>query len=202
MKHLLNNLSQEEKNSIREQHFGGKSIDTSKFKKLLESTLGNVKPLINEQGEPTQPVAAGGGGSEAPKAGGYGVDLSAAKNAPTYKTNYKTSLPTKVDEENIQFTKQLFDGMKYLGSLNYKYNCAKQEPTLVPWGVGNKPLSAEYQKYWTDKGRLSRGGDQGEVGKMLTAFCALALPDGPYYKDGKLLYTCKDGSGGISTAPC
>ena len=49
MKHLLNNLSQEEKNSIREQHEGGRSIDTSKFKKLVESTLGDVKPLINEQ---------------------------------------------------------------------------------------------------------------------------------------------------------
>ena len=49
MKNLLNNLSNEEKNRIREQHKGGMSIDTSKFKKLMESKLGNVKPLINEQ---------------------------------------------------------------------------------------------------------------------------------------------------------
>ena len=48
MKHLLNNMSEEEKNSIREQHEGGKKIDTSRFKSLLESKLGNVKPLVEQ----------------------------------------------------------------------------------------------------------------------------------------------------------
>ena len=51
MKHLLNNLSSEEKNSIREQYEGGMSVDTSKFRSLLESKLGDVKPLISEQGD-------------------------------------------------------------------------------------------------------------------------------------------------------
>jgi hypothetical protein len=49
MKHILNNISQEEKNRILEQHSGGKTIDTSKFKRLLESTMGDVKPLIAEE---------------------------------------------------------------------------------------------------------------------------------------------------------
>ena len=48
MKHLLNGMPEWEKNSIREQYEGGMSIDTSKFKKLMESKLGNVKPLITE----------------------------------------------------------------------------------------------------------------------------------------------------------
>ena len=48
MKHLLNGMPDWEKNSIREQYEGGMSIDTSKFKKLMESKLGNVKPLITE----------------------------------------------------------------------------------------------------------------------------------------------------------
>ena len=48
MKHLLNDLSEEEKNSIREQHEGGMSVDTTKFKKLVENKLGNAKPIINE----------------------------------------------------------------------------------------------------------------------------------------------------------
>ena len=48
MKHLLNNLSEEEKNSIREQHTDKLKIDTSKFSKLMESKLGDVK-LLNEQ---------------------------------------------------------------------------------------------------------------------------------------------------------
>ena len=54
MKHLLNNISQEEKNRILEQHRGGKSIDTTRFKALLESSMGNVKPLISEDDVTTQ----------------------------------------------------------------------------------------------------------------------------------------------------
>ena len=50
MKHLLNDLSNEEKNRIREQHEGGIKIDTSKFRKLMESKLGDSKPLVNEYG--------------------------------------------------------------------------------------------------------------------------------------------------------
>jgi replicative superfamily II helicase len=53
MKHLLNNLSEEEKNSIREQHEGGMRLETSRFKTLLENKSGNVKPLV-EQDEPTE----------------------------------------------------------------------------------------------------------------------------------------------------
>jgi hypothetical protein len=49
MKHILNNISQEEKQTILEQHSGGKFIDTSSFKRLLESKLGDVKPLVMEQ---------------------------------------------------------------------------------------------------------------------------------------------------------
>lgn len=48
MKHLLNDLSNEEKNRIREQYEGGMSVDNSRFKKLMESKLGDVKPLISE----------------------------------------------------------------------------------------------------------------------------------------------------------
>ena len=48
MRHLLNDIPEWERNSIREQHKGGATIDTSRFKKLMESKLGNVKPLINE----------------------------------------------------------------------------------------------------------------------------------------------------------
>jgi hypothetical protein len=51
MKHLLNDMSSEEKNSILEQHTGGIKIDTSRFRSLLESTLGNAKPLVSEQAE-------------------------------------------------------------------------------------------------------------------------------------------------------
>jgi hypothetical protein len=51
MKHLLNNLSEEEKNSIREQHEGGMKLETSRFKTLLENKSGNVKPLVENEEE-------------------------------------------------------------------------------------------------------------------------------------------------------
>lgn len=48
MKHLLNNMSEEEKNSIREQHAGGMKVMTENFSKLLNSKLGDAKPLVKE----------------------------------------------------------------------------------------------------------------------------------------------------------
>jgi hypothetical protein len=49
MKHILNNLSEEEKNAIREQHAGGMKVMTENFNKLINSKLGDSKPLVNEQ---------------------------------------------------------------------------------------------------------------------------------------------------------
>ncbi len=49
MKHILNNMSEEEKNSIREQHEGGMKLNTEKFKKLVETKQGDVKEYLSEQ---------------------------------------------------------------------------------------------------------------------------------------------------------
>jgi hypothetical protein len=60
MKHLLNNLSEEEKNSIREHYAGGMTVMTDKFHKLVESKLGDVKLFLNEQdGEITPEIIIG-----------------------------------------------------------------------------------------------------------------------------------------------
>ena len=48
MKHILNEMSDEERNSIRSQHTGTLQVQTGKFKKLVENRLGNAKPLISE----------------------------------------------------------------------------------------------------------------------------------------------------------
>lgn len=53
MKHLLNDLSTEEKDKIREQHEGGIVVDTSKFKKLIESKLGVSKLICEDTTENT-----------------------------------------------------------------------------------------------------------------------------------------------------
>ena len=51
MKHLLNDLSEEEKNRIREQHTGGKKLVIENFDKLVNGKLGDTKPLLSEQKE-------------------------------------------------------------------------------------------------------------------------------------------------------
>ena len=51
MKHLLNDLSDEEKNRIREQHSGGKKIVIENFNKLINTKLGDAKPYLNEEEE-------------------------------------------------------------------------------------------------------------------------------------------------------
>lgn len=51
MKHLLNDLTEKEKNSIREQHTGGMKVVTENFSKLINAKSGDVKPLVNEREE-------------------------------------------------------------------------------------------------------------------------------------------------------
>ena len=49
MKHLLNDLSIEVKQSIREQHTGGIKVYSENFSKLINTKLGEVKPLVEQQ---------------------------------------------------------------------------------------------------------------------------------------------------------
>jgi hypothetical protein len=51
MKHILNDLTEQEKNSIREQHTGGMKVMTESFSRLINSKLGDVKLVVNEQSE-------------------------------------------------------------------------------------------------------------------------------------------------------
>ena len=48
MKHILNDLTDQEKNAIREQHTGGMKVITKDFSKLTNSKLGDSKPLVSE----------------------------------------------------------------------------------------------------------------------------------------------------------
>jgi hypothetical protein len=48
MKHLLNNLTEQEKNSIREQHSGGMKVVTENFSKLTNTKSGDVKTLVEQ----------------------------------------------------------------------------------------------------------------------------------------------------------
>lgn len=56
MKHLLNNLTEEEKNSIRGQHTEVIKVVTENFSRLINTKSGDSKPLINEQGTANGPT--------------------------------------------------------------------------------------------------------------------------------------------------
>ena len=51
MKHILNNLTDKEKQAILEQHKGGMKVMTESFSKLIKATLGDAKPLVSEQAD-------------------------------------------------------------------------------------------------------------------------------------------------------
>ncbi len=53
MKHLLNNISEEEKNRIREQHEGGMNLSIDNFKTLVETKLGDAKQYLTEASQET-----------------------------------------------------------------------------------------------------------------------------------------------------
>jgi hypothetical protein len=46
MKHILNDISQDEKNSILEKYDGELKVSVDKFAKLVNNKLGEVKPLV------------------------------------------------------------------------------------------------------------------------------------------------------------
>ena len=49
MKHLLNELSDSEKNRILEQYDNSLIVETKKFNKFINSKIGNVKPLLEQE---------------------------------------------------------------------------------------------------------------------------------------------------------
>jgi hypothetical protein len=104
MKHILNNLTEEEKNSIREQHTGGMKVMTENFSKLLNSKLGDSKPLVSEQiiSQNYQEIA------------NYLYDnmkgLSSSKNAENIKITILNSIKNKNDWEGLKKAFGVKDG--------------------------------------------------------------------------------------------
>jgi hypothetical protein len=97
MKHILNDLTEQEKNSIREQHTGGMKVMTENFNKLLNSKLGDAKPLVSEQVFPgpgtSRPVPPKPGTTAPPKPG--------TTTPPTSFTNKTVNLYRNVQNTNF-----------------------------------------------------------------------------------------------------
>lgn len=223
MNHLLNDLSNDEKNRIREQYEGGMLVNTSRFKKLLESHLGNVKPLLTENptGDTGNQAVVGGGGQ------GYNPhDVAAnttrtqnqcrpeavtsyksqAQQASQFATTNKAGLPVKIDEKTIEFTKKLFDGATYQGNIKYRYNCVDLDASATAVGLNTdatKPTQFIAVPDWVANYKTSVITPSNPQG-LLRSFCAYALTDIPVINNlnKKLEYCCKDGSGAQSSDPC
>ena len=58
MKHLLNNLTEEEKNSIREQHEGGMKVMNENFNKMVNKELGHIN-LYEQEVDPETSTYSG-----------------------------------------------------------------------------------------------------------------------------------------------
>jgi len=68
MKHLLNNLTSDQKTKILEQYSGGINLSINNFNKLVNNKLGDVKPLLKEDN------VQGGGFAADKKGTGYSKD--------------------------------------------------------------------------------------------------------------------------------
>ncbi len=49
MKHLMNNMSDEDKDKIRKQHDGGMKVDNKNFNKMVDKKLGHVDPYKKDK---------------------------------------------------------------------------------------------------------------------------------------------------------
>lgn len=56
MKHILNNLSPDEKKRILEQHGGGMNLEIKNFKRLVENKLGSINPLVEQSDDDISPL--------------------------------------------------------------------------------------------------------------------------------------------------
>jgi len=151
MKHILNNMSEEEKNSIREQHTGGMKVMTENFNKLLNSKLGDSKPLV-EQGvpktaTPTKPATPSPKQTSLPLTNKTVNLYYDAKNVNFYKTATIKTVNTGSDGLVYLF---LTNGAKITFNCLYKTSLDYEEPTEqgteINERVYNTPLIAHLSK--------------------------------------------------------
>jgi len=97
MKHILNNLSEEEKNAIREQHTGGMKVMTENFSKLLNSKLGDAKPLVNEQALP-------------------GLSSGNSQNSVKMVFDSCKNIPVKIDNNSNAIADNIYKAIQGIGT--------------------------------------------------------------------------------------
>lgn len=158
MKHLLNNISEEEKNRIREQHTGGMKIATDKFKMLVETKQGDVKPYLNEQGSKIMYL------SKPEDLIGKTVNFYADKenqNDPIVVLQQSEIIDVDEDPTNNIFTVK----PKSIGKpFDLRYNCERKDFTVYSSGAPvpneklyNKNLSDAVFRLYCSKNSTGKG---------------------------------------------
>ncbi len=142
MKHLLNNLSQEEKDNIRRQHSGGMNVVTENFDRLLNNKLGDVKPLINEDEEVFEQLGSG----VRSKLAGLGARVQ------TTTQNLKTAITPTTSGQRITDSPKLNAALARVKSRVQSFNkiisdlnadLEEIKTTATPFNVQNGPFQAE-----------------------------------------------------------
>ena len=183
-------------------------MNVNRFKQLLESTMGNVRPLISEQetSGTTQPVAAGGGGAAAAKtvtingkqietldANGkpkvYGSQLSDAYNGQPLPGGgtfgYKGKDTSNDTFEFIAYNKKRSDMDEFvmkglgLGNMVYKVDCEDIDKRDKVYSEGYR----YYKKGEATVGHLTPINLDKPTKLMIQRYCRSAFPDSdyPYY---------------------
>jgi len=114
MKHILNDLTEQEKNAIREQHTGGMKVMTEKFSKLINSKLGDVK-LINEAESQSQMI-----GMVNNELASVGEEPVSSEDIEFAINDCPLEAPPNVDEKQktiLQQAKQEIDKMTSIGQV-------------------------------------------------------------------------------------
>ena len=114
MKHILNDLTEQEKNAIREQHTGGMKVMTEKFSKLINSKLGDVK-LINEAESQSQMI-----GMVNNELASVGEEPVSSEDIEFAINDCPLETPPNVDEKQktvLQQAKQEIDKMTSIGQV-------------------------------------------------------------------------------------
>lgn len=138
MKHLLNNLSEEEKNAIREQHTGGMKVMTENFNKLLNSKLGDAKPLVSEAIPGLEPVVD---------------DESDKYVASIFFKEGQTSLSQKDTNDIIDF---IAGNLKSsIPSLQRFYRSGKKIPSFIDLYVGTSSTGNAMTNRNVAEGRMN-----------------------------------------------
>ena len=142
MKHILNDLTEQEKNAIREQHTGGMKVMTENFSRLLNSKLGDVK-LINE--------------ADAQMINTVNNELASVGEEPVSSEDIEFALndcpletPPNVDEKQqsiLQQAKQEIDKMTSVGQvkdaikkLKLASKSQNEQPQILTIGALNIPI--------------------------------------------------------------